>query len=328
VLVVGPNGAGKSNLLEALHVGTQGLSPRTRSDAQLVRFGTAAARVTVRGTRAATPVEISVVIRASEGKQAWLNGDRVTAIERLRAEAAALVFTPDRLAVAKAGPATRRAYFDRVLTRLFPARALLPLEYGRVLGQRNVALRRAAAGVSSASALEPWTAQLVALGAELVAARLEALALLSPCFGARAEELGLSGALLVYEGEAPSLDQLTGRLEKDLERGATGAGPHLHDVRITVADRDVRTYGSQGEQRIVVLSLLLAEADVLTERRGTPPLLLLDDVLSELDPERRRILAGHVAARGQTLVATTSRAALPRDPDQALEVSSGSVREV
>jgi DNA replication and repair protein RecF len=132
--------------------------------------------------------------------------------------------------------------------------------------------------------------------------------------------------VLVYEGDPPTEEQLESRLERDLERGSTGLGPHLDDVRIAAGDRDLRSYGSQGEQRLTVLSLLLAEAELLAEQRGVPPLLLLDDVLSELDPGRRRVLAERVAGVGQTLVTATQRSALPIEPAQLLEVSPGKVR--
>ena len=325
MLVTGPNGAGKTNLLEALHVATQGFSPRTRADGQLIRFGESAARVDLRGRRGDAPVELEVVLRAGAGKRGRLNGSALRSTEQLRAEIATLVFTPDRLAVAKGGPAVRRAYFDRALTRLLPARAGLPAEYGTALGQRNAALRRVALGVSTRDALEPWTTRVAELGTELTAARRETLALLEPAFAAHAEGLGLPGCRLAYRGEELSVEALAGRLDRDLDRGSTGLGPHLDDVGILAGDRDLRLYGSQGEQRLAVLSLLLGEAAVISERRGFPPLLLLDDVLSELDPERRRGLAGLIAGRGQSLVTATDASFLPGEPDLLLRVRPGEV---
>jgi len=324
VLAVGPNGAGKTNLLESLHLGTQGFSPRTRSDAQLIRFGESAGRVGLRGARApGVPVELEVTLRAGAGKQGKLNGAPLRAAEQLRTEVATLVFTPDRLAVVKGGPAVRRAYFDRALGRLSPARAELAASYGAAVGQRNAALRRASLGLSSRDAIAPWTEQVAALGAELVTARVETLELLGPVFATRAGELGLSEAGFRYEGEPVTAERLEARLERDLERGTTGLGPHLDDVAILSGDRELRAFGSQGEQRLAVLSLLLAEADAIAERRGVPPLLLLDDVLSELDPDRRRTLAGQLAGRGQTLITATNAGALPGEPEQLVEVSPG-----
>jgi DNA replication and repair protein RecF len=326
VLVVGPNGAGKTNLLESLHVGSQGFSPRTRADAQLIRFGASAARITLGGSRGASPVTLEVTLRSGAGKQARVNGASLPAAEQLRAEVTTLVFTPDRLAVVKGGPAVRRAYLDRTLGRLLPARAELPHAYTAAVVQRNAALRRVGLGLSSREALDPWTARVAELGADVVEARRETLALLTPAFAERAGELGLEDGLLEYVGEPPTPDELERRLERDLDRGATGVGPHLDDVLIGAGARDLRRYGSQGEQRLAVLSLLLAEADAIVEQRGTPPLLLLDDVLSELDPARRRALADRVAVRGQTLITSTTASAYPAAAAAVLEVTPGEVR--
>ena len=326
MLVTGPNGAGKTNLLEALHVGTQGFSPRTRADAQLIRFGEQAARVRLRGRRGNVNTELDVLLRVGEGKQARLNGARLTAAEQLRHEVATLVFTPDRLAVVKGGPAARRAYFDRSLGRLIPARASLPAEYGAAVGQRNAALRRVAAGFSDRDALSPWTQQVAELGLALVGARQDALVLLREPFAETAAELGLPAAKLVYDAEPPTAEQLDRLLPRDLERGTTGAGPHLDEIGIQSADRDLRAFGSQGEQRLAVLSLLLAEATLIADRRAAPPLLLLDDVLSELDPDRRRVLVRRVEGRGQTVITATTRDALPAEPAQLLAVTPGQVR--
>jgi DNA replication and repair protein RecF len=327
VLVVGPNGAGKTNLLESLHVGTQGFSPRTRSDAHLIRFEAPAARIAVRGTRTGgVPVDVEVTLRRGGGKQGSLNGARLRAAEQLRGEVATLVFTPDRLAVVKAAPAVRRAYLDRSLGRLHPARAGLPASYAAGVGQRNAALRRVSLGLSSREALQPWTARVVSLGAELVAARRETLGLLEPAFRRRAAELGLADAELAYLGEPPTGEALEARLERDVERGVTGLGPHLDDVLVSAAGRDLRLYGSQGEQRLAVLSLLLAEADVLVERRGEAPLLLLDDVLSELDEDRRLTLLGGLPAGAQAIVTATSEMLAPVVPGQVVEVAPGRAR--
>ena len=322
MLVVGPNGVGKTNLLESLHVATQGFSPRTRQDAQLIRFGETAGRIALSGRRGDSRVDVSVTLRQNQAKEARLNGARLPSAESLRRELSTLVFTPDRLAVVKGGPAARRAYFDRVLARLFPARASVPQDYLAALAQRNAALRRVQLGLSDRAALEPWTERVAELGARLVEQRRATLLALEPAFAERADELGLPEARLAYESEPPSVDALTARLARDLERGATSLGPHLDDVLVASGDRDLRRFGSQGEQRLAVLSLLLAEATLLPQA----PLLLLDDVLSELDPGRREVLAWRVAGMGQTMITATHRSALPLDPAQLVEVEHGSAR--
>jgi DNA replication and repair protein RecF len=303
---VGANGAGKTNLLESLHVGTQGFSPRTRSDAELIRFGEQAARIRLEGVRGQTQVQIAVALSAGEGKRAEVNGARLRAAEQLRSESATLVFT--------------RAYFDRTLGRLFPSRAQIPPDYAAALAQRNASLKR-----GDRASIAPWTEQVAGLGATLVEARRATLALLNPLFGARAGELGLEDARLSYEGDPPSVALLEARLERDLDRGATGLGPHLDDVSIAAGSRDLRSFGSQGEQRTAVLALLLAEAALIEERRGEAPLLLLDDVLSELDPSRRRVLTEQLSVRGQTLITSTTADALPGEPAQLLHVTPGEV---
>ncbi len=326
MLVTGANGSGKTNLLEALHLGTQGFSPRARNDAQMVRFGADAGKVRVRGLNAATPYESDIVLNVYGSRRALLNGDALRSAEVLRNELRTLVFTPDRLAVVKGGPAVRRAYLDRSLGRLFPSRAALPVEYAAAVGQRNAALRRAAAGASAADAIAPWTEAVVSLGRTLVEAREEVVTLLAPDFATCAERLRLDDASIAYEGEVMSIEDLERRLLRDLERGATSAGPHLHDVRLEAAGRELRSFGSQGEQRVAVLALVLAEAAALAAQSGARPLVLLDDVLSELDEERRHALAELIAVGGQSVVTATMSAALPAEPALSLVVSHGTVR--
>lgn len=307
-------------------MGTQGFSPRTRHDAHLVRHGADRARVTLDGRRGTTPTTVEVTLGLHEPKRARLNGAPVRSAEHLRSELATLVFTPDRLAVVKGGPAVRRAYLDRSLARLLPSRATLPVEYGAALGQRNAALRRAAVGASDLASVAPWTEQAANLAAELVAARHEAVSLLAGPFAERAGELGLDAAELSYEGTAPSVGELEARLHRDVERGATSLGPHLHELAIRAGGRELRTLGSQGEQRMAVLSLILAEGALLTDRGSVPPLVLLDDALSELDGDRRRVLSGSLGRIGQAIITATGAEALPLVPAQLLTVTPGAVQ--
>ena len=323
--MTGPNGVGKTNLLEALHVGAQGFSPRTRSEPRLIRFGEDAARVRLSGISGQTSFETQVDLGSGSGKQVRLNGAALASGEELRARLSALVFTPERLAVVKGGPIVRRAYLDRMLGRVFPSRATVPPSYGKAVAQRNAALRRVRAGESGLDAVEPWTAQVAELGTELDAARTELAALLGPGFRRIAADLGLTEALISYDGPGLTVDELTARLDRDLERAVTGAGPHLRDAAITAGGRELRSYGSQGEQRTAVLALVLAEAELLTERRGEPPLLLLDDVFSELDTDRRGALLAALPPAGQTVITATHRPGVAQ-PDLTLEVTPGEVR--
>jgi DNA replication and repair protein RecF len=279
--------------------------------------------VAIEGRQDRVGIGVEVVLRAGAGKEARMNGARLPAAERLRLEVTTLVFTPDRLAVVKGGPAARRAYFDRVLGRLQPSYAGLPAEYAAAIGQRNAALRRAAGGFSTADAISPWTLQVVELGERLVAARRTTFEAIQPGFAEHAKAFGLADGTLCYEGDPPTKERLSAVLARDLERGTTSVGPHLDDVRILAGDRDLRSFGSQGEQRAAMLALLLAEAAVIADRRGSPPLLLLDDVLSELDDVRRSTLVEQLPGGGQVVITTTSKNLLPIDADQLVYVSPG-----
>ena len=318
VLAVGENGAGKTNLLEALHVGTQGFSPRSRNDAQLVRFGAEAARIELAGDRGTSRLEIEVTLRPGDAKKAKLNGASLRAAEQLRSEVSTLVFTPDRLVVVKGGPAARRAYFDRALGRLYPARASLPAEYGAAVAQRNAALRRVAVGASSRDAVAPWTERVAELGAQLVVGAGRGDRRRSPRRSASAPTSSASRT----ESSAtrrPRRRSMRSRSASTTISSAArrASGRTSTTSEILAGDRDLRRFGSQGEQRLAVLSLILAEAALLAERGPAPPLLLLDDVLSELDEGRRTALARRLAGPGQTLITATGASALPVEPAPA-----------
>ncbi len=321
-IVVGPNGVGKTNLLDAVHVATQGSSLRTRRDARGIRFGSPSTRVVAEGARAnGRRFRCEVTIESGGAKHALLDGAPLEGAERLRREWPVLAFTPDRLAVVKGGPLVRRTYLDRSLARILPARAAIPGEYARALAQRNAALRRTRLGLAGRESLEPWTPMLATLGAELDEARLAVSAALARPLEQSAERLGLPGLAASYEPAAATAAELERRLAADIERGVTGAGPHLAEIAVCVGGRELRLYGSQGEQRLAVLALLLAEAEVVRGLRGEPPLLLLDDVLSELDTRRRAALVAGIPEGCQALVTATARAALPDEaPPPALVV--------
>jgi DNA replication and repair protein RecF len=281
--------------------------------------------VRLSGSSTGSPFETQVDLVTGTAKQVRLNGAALASGEELRARLSALVFTPERLAIVKGGPIVRRAYLDRMLGRVFPSRAGIPAEYGKAVAQRNAALRRVRAGESGLDTVEPWSAQVVELGTELDAVRSELAALLAPGFARIANDLGLADAALSYDGPGLTMEDLATRLERDVERAVTGIGPHLRDAEITAGDRELRGYGSQGEQRTAVLALVLAEAELLTERRGHPPLLLLDDVFSELDTTRRGALLAALPVGGQTVITATHRPGVV-DPDLVLEVTPGEAK--
>jgi DNA replication and repair protein RecF len=237
---------------------------------------------------------------------------------------------PDRLALIKGPPAARRGHLDRLVAALWPSRAELRPAYGRVLAQRNALLHRARAGHASHASLDAWDQSLADAAAELIAARAEACELLAEPFSRACDELSLPGpAEIRYrprcEGRSPEqlLGELAERRERDLEAGRTTHGPHLDEVVLSLDDHSLRRYGSQGQQRSSLLALLFAERELLFELRGSPPLMLLDDVMSELDPDRRELLMGRLAAGGQSLITATHLGQLPAGERHELQVDAG-----
>jgi DNA replication and repair protein RecF len=200
---------------------------------------------------------------------------------------------------------------------LWPARAATRGAYSKALAQRNALIGRVRAGVAGAQLLDQWDAELARQGAQLMADRSAATDLVSPAFTERAAELGLpEPAELRYAPRCAAPDAATIRAELaerragDLDRGFTTHGPHRDDLALRHGGRLLRALGSQGQQRIALLALLFAERDVLATR-GTPPLMLLDDVMSELDAARRERLAALVRAEGQAVVTSTEAAHVP-----------------
>jgi DNA replication and repair protein RecF len=331
VALVGPNGAGKTALIEMIHFGCLGYSPRTSTEARIVRFGADFTRVETDVGLGSGENRIEIGYRPGEPKRVTVDGVAERSIERLLGRFPVLVFTPDRLRLVQGAPALRRAYLDRSLARLWPAVAGASSEYARGLAQRNHLLRRIRAGSAPGDALEPWDRLLGDSGAALTAARARLCSRLSGPFTRRLEELGGAPGEqpLRYQPNVAEHEQLAellaARRGRDVERAATGAGPHLDDVGLFEGDRDLRQFGSQGEQRRALLALILAEADILTEERDEPPLLLLDDVTSELDSQRRALLLTAVAAFDQAVVTTTDRGDLSGHSATILEIDSARV---
>jgi DNA replication and repair protein RecF len=322
-VVHGANGAGKSNLLEAVYFGCTGRSPRTRNERELVRFGAPATRVTVGLLEEGRAHELTVGYAAAAGGEAAVkrmtcDGAPVERMLDVPVRPLISVFLPERLELLKGPPAVRRAHLDQVVAALWPLRAEVRREYSRVLAQRNALLGRIRSGRASGAAMATWDRELAAKALALRADRAEAVALLQEPFGGRARQLGCAGTLtLEYrprsraEDEDEFIGELQSRLSGDLERGFSGHGPHRDELAILRDGRELRVYGSQGEQRLALLALLLAERSLLGAERGRMPLMLLDDVMSELDGRRRELLAAELSSGGQSVIATTDLAHVP-----------------
>ena len=317
VSLIGPNGAGKTNLLEGLYFALTGRSFRTSDRRELIPFGGdfARAEATVCDEDGVEHRLLASVSRA-EGRRHLLDGNPADPATLARQRPPVAVFSPDRLTLVKGPPAERRAHLDRFVAARWPTRAGLRQRYGQALAQRNALLARAAAGGRGGD-LEVWDTTLAEVAETLISARAEAVAELATSFSEAAADLGLPGdAALEYapraSGSAAEIrDGLAERREADLRLGRTSWGPHLDELKISVAERSLRRYGSQGQQRTGLLSLLFAEREALLSARRVSPLLLLDDVMSELDSQRRERLVERLQRGGQALISAAAEESVP-----------------
>jgi DNA replication and repair protein RecF len=354
-VVVGPNAAGKTNLIEALALLSRGRSHRGANEAEMIRWGHDFARV-VAGVDVSAPGVVrsadprhtlEVVMHQPGSGTGGRRRVRIDGVARRPGSTArvlrTVVFAPEDMTLISGAPALRRGFIDALVAQREPTAASVMSTYARALTQRNSLLRRIREDVASRDELAYWDTVLSDSGGELRAwrrATLEALA--APLAAAHLEiapgEPPLTTRYLTNAPAAEGEDdgaalrrRLLETAEKEVWNGATLVGPHRDDVVLESAGRDLASFASRGQQRSAILALKLAELDLLGELDGSPPLLLLDDVFSELDPDRRSHLVRRIDALPQAIVTTTTT----DDLDPALvahasvwSVEPGAVRRV
>jgi len=309
-VLFGQNGQGKTNFLEACYLLCTLRPLRAQKLAELVRLGTnQGALVTGRfelpgGVRT---VEVEI---GPQGRLARLDGKPIRDPQDLFGGLATVAFTPDDLAVVKEGPDGRRRLLDRAVLNRHPAHLSDARDYLRALRSRNPLLRQRAAPALLASFDEP----LSIVGARIRKRRAEVLDEIAPHAQKAFTEVARGEAELTLRATAADTSEqglrrsLEERRRRDTERGFTSVGPHADDVTLLIGDKPARLYASQGQSRAIVLAFKIGEIENLREKQGRSPLLLLDDVSSELDPERNGYLMAYLAAlEGQVVLTTTDR---------------------
>jgi DNA replication and repair protein RecF len=335
-VVSGPNGAGKTNLLEAIYFACTGRSCRTNNEREVVRFGAPATRVVLEAEGEDGRHELAVGFAPGQPKHMRVDGASVERLLDVEQRPLVSVFLPDRLELVKGAPALRRSHLDQFVAAMWPARTVTRRSYAQTLAQRNALISAIRAGRSSAISLESWDLQLARHGIALMADRRSAVDALAPLFTRLAGEIGLGEqAEIVYRPRSRADDvdglvvELAERRAGDLDRGFSGHGPHRDDVALLRERRELRAYGSQGQQRLGLLALLLAEREAIAATRDGAPLMLLDDVMSELDGDRRRSLVTLLrSGGGQSVITTTDVEHVPgaREPDvKRIAVASGRI---
>jgi len=344
-VVCGANAQGKTSLLEAVGWAATGKSFRGVPDAALVRTGCTTAILRAEVVDGERNQLLEAEIKAQGRNRVQLNRHPLQRVRDLLGLMRITVFAPDDLQLVKGGPSGRRDYLDDLLVGISPRYDAARSDYERVLKQRNALLKGGARGGDGPSTLDVFDLQLAAAGAELVRGRRKLLTRLVPEMSrayeqlAGADPLGSSGLVTAaYEAEwipagtddddlgAVLLGALTDRRRNELDRGVTLVGPHRDEWHLLIGGLESRTHASQGEQRSLALAMRLGGHRLTTELTGTAPVLLLDDVFSELDERRAVALVEHLD-RGQTLVSTAGAVPHGIVPDTTLRVAAGMVSE-
>ncbi|MCC5951492.1 MAG: DNA replication/repair protein RecF [Acidimicrobiia bacterium] len=331
-VVIGRNGQGKTNLLEAVAYLAELGSFRGVSTDDLVRAGMPSAVVRAEGERDGRSLLVEAEINRVGRNRVMVNRQRLQRSRDLLGAMRVSVFAPDDLAVVKGGPGLRRDYLDATLVSARPRLDELRLALEKILRQRNALLRQSGGRLSDdvAVTLDVWDARLAETGEKLAAARAALVERLAPAVAAAYERLAEvpSEVSVRYEpwwrqeGLAAAL--VVGR-DEDLRRGVTGVGPHRDDLELAIGGMPARSQASQGEQRTLALALRLAAHEVVTDEAGSAPVLLLDDVFSELDPARQAALVRWLP-EGQTLLTTAGDLPAGIAPGRVLTVEAGTLR--
>jgi DNA replication and repair protein RecF len=321
-VVVGQNGQGKTNLLEAIYFLATLKPLRPAKLADLIRFGSSSARVSGRFIVRGAEREISVQISPG-ARQAFVDEKKAPSLEEYFGGVSVVAFTPDDLGVVKGGPDARRGFLDRAVFNRFPAFLKESRVYARALKSRNRLLKEGAARPY----LEAFDETLSGYGARIWTRRRALLSELASRAESAFAEIARATEKAHFDYSPSSMelnfaeaqenklaqalrDSLRSRTSRDLERGFTSVGPHVDDLNLLLGDHAARSFASQGQQRALVLALKIAEIENLRDAIGFLPLLLLDDVSSELDPERNAYLMDYLARSGVQVFLTTTAGSL------------------
>jgi len=346
IVVVGPNGEGKTNLLEGMHFLYSLRSPRTSTNAPLVREGADAAYVRGEFESLDGRALVEVEIPRKGASKVKLDKSPLRRKRELRRRVRTVLFGPFDLAMVIGDPSKRREFLDDAVVALWPLKDGLASAYDRALRQRNRLLKEWEGGRGGPSDLEAWDEELVTTGVPVIEARREVVARLAP--GAAREFEALSGYELIVtylpnvvgttvgattdaNGAEGTIEerfrvQLASRRADELVRRTSLVGPHRDDLGLAVRDLGARAFGSHGETWGAALCLRLGLAAAITDEAGEQPLLLVDDPFSALDPDRRDRIAARLAARGgQVVISVADEADVPSASSAIWEVRAGDV---
>ena len=349
-LLYGDNAQGKTNILEALYFCASAKSHRGSKDREIIRFGEEEAHVKLILRKRDVPYRIDMHLKKNSAKGIAVNGMPIRRASELFGILNAVLFSPEDLNIIKNGPSDRRRFMDLELCQLNRSYVHALVSYNRALVQRNRLLKDISFQPELRETLDLWDSQLVNYGSQLIRERRAFLARLNPVIGPI--HAGLTGGKeeisVIYDGNTNEQEfgnSLMRARESDLRQKITSTGPHRDDIGFFVkrtdaeaslaavpSDRrgmDLRRYGSQGQQRTAALSLKLSEIGLMEQTTGESPVLLLDDVLSELDTDRQKQLLRTISRIQTVITSTGMENLLGREfrIDRTFEVRNGAVYE-
>ncbi|MEG6584443.1 DNA replication/repair protein RecF [Dendrosporobacter sp. 1207_IL3150] len=339
-IFLGQNAQGKTNVLEAIYYGAMGRSHRTNIDAELIRWNENAGSVNIVFNRLDVENNLNFRFINDQNKEIIYNGQAIKPRELIGALNVVL-FSPEDLLLIKGAPVGRRRFLDTEISQANPAYYRQLMQYNRIISQRNTLLKKIREKKAKPDLLDSWDEQLAVLAANLVNKRLNAvkkLAMLANLMHRRITN-SKENLLVNYQTSCIELndqkniaecyiEQLNSMRNVDIIRGSTGVGPHRDDLVLTVNGVNLRSFGSQGQQRTGVLALKLAELEFIKSETGEYPVLLLDDVMSELDANRREQLLAFIKDRVQTFITATDDKFFPEwKPGKYYTVTAGTITE-
>ncbi len=308
-IICGENGLGKTNLIESIWLFTGCRSFRSIKDKDVVRFGCDEAKLKMEFFSGSRNKEAEIKI--DDKRHITLNGVALPSGRKMMGEFTSVVFTPLHLSIIKDGPEERRKFLDIALSQLKPNYAKTILEYNKALAQRNATLRAARENPAMLAMLDIWDTELAKKGAIIIDSRMSYLEKLKGYACTAYDEISSGKETLELRYKEYAREKAQGRKEiaeslitalhekreTDVERCITSVGAHREEFSVELSGKSARQFGSQGQQRSAALSLKLAEADIITQVTGEEPVILLDDVFSELDPQRQKYLVKHFENR-------------------------------
>lgn len=312
-LIVGENAQGKTNLLEAVFLCCFGRSHRTSREKDMIAYDAPFSLIQLSSERTATTHELSIRLTREEGRKIKSDGLPLNRIGELMGLLNCVLFAPEHLSIVKDGPAERRRFLDMELSQTYPAYFFLLQQYNRALRQRNMLLKTLREQPELRSTLPDWNAQLASLGWKIMVYREAFCARLSRLASENHADIsgGREQLKVQYQpqcgadDEASLLRLIEEGTQEDIRRLTSLRGPHRDEMALTLDGREIRAFGSQGQQRTAALSIKLSELDLIYAETGEWPILMLDDVMSELDDRRQKYLLERILPV-QTLVTTTS----------------------